>query len=99
MPKPLTHTMRQRLLAAYDHAAEMAKAGFHPLGIIRSLQANHRATYGYACGTERLRCAGVEVTCTSGTHPKMLNAWMAKAAARLDEERAAGLESLTGGKQ
>jgi hypothetical protein len=89
MPKPLTTPMRARLLSAYDHAGELLRAGHLPLAIIRSLQHNHSANYGYANGTDRLRCASVEVTCTHGTHPIMLDRWMDKAAKRLDEGRAA----------
>jgi hypothetical protein len=97
MAKPLTLRMHAKLIMAYDHAADLQREGFHPLEIIRRLQREHNAIYGYVTGTDKLRCAGVEVTCTSGTHQKMLNAWLAKAAARLDEARAINNAHATAG--
>lgn len=85
MAKPLTPAMRARLIAAYDHAADLMRDGFHALSIIRSLQANHNAIYGYVTCTDKLRCAGVEITSNWKNHAGMLDAWMAKASARIDE--------------
>ncbi|NOW46217.1 hypothetical protein FHW96_002375 [Novosphingobium sp. SG751A] len=88
MAKPLTASMRARLIAAYDHAGDLMREGYLPLSIIRSLQASHGAFYGYVTCTDKLRCAGVEITSNWKNHAGMLDAWMIKAAARLDEDRA-----------
>lgn len=88
MAKPLTPAMCNRLLMAYDHAGDLLRDGFHPLMIIRSLQSLHTAFYGYASCTTKLRCAGVEVTSSWKNHAGMLEAWIAKAAARLEDGQA-----------
>jgi hypothetical protein len=88
MAKPLTASMRARLVMAYDHAGDLLREGYLPLSIIRSLQSSHGAFYGYVTCTDKLRCAGVEITSNWKNHAGMLDAWMAKAAARLDEDRA-----------
>ena len=84
MARPLTPAMRNRLIAAYDHAGDLLRDGFHPLMIIRSLQSLHTAFYGYASCTTKLRCAGVEIVSSVKSHAEMLHAWMEKAAANLE---------------
>ncbi|WJS98233.1 hypothetical protein [Novosphingobium humi] len=88
MARSPTPAMRNRLIAAYDHAGDLLRDGFHPLMVIRSLQSLHTAFYGYASCTTKLRCAGVEVTSSWKNHAGMLDAWMAKATACLDDGQA-----------
>lgn len=93
MARTFTPAMRNRLIAAYDHAGDLLREGFHPLMIIRSLQSLHTAFYGYVSCTTKLRCAGVEVTSSWKNHAGMLNTWMEKAAARLGDGQAPVLTS------
>jgi hypothetical protein len=88
MARPLTPTMRLRLIMAYDHAGDLVHVGYTAQAVIQSLVANHNATFGYRTCTQLLRCAGIEVSNTSGDTALMLNVWMARAATRLDADRA-----------
>jgi hypothetical protein len=87
MAKPLTPKMRTRLIMAYDHAGDLMHAGYTAHAVIQSLVANHNATFGYRTCTQVLRCAGIEVSNTSGDTALMLNVWMARASTRLEADR------------